>query len=141
MLPTAPAHYTLGEIKEARGQTSEAIEHYKVVAKSEGEYGKAAYDALVRLELPTQPASYISSACGDDGSGQIVVQIRNDTSVSVAGVRTQFQYVDAGGTQRQRTQDFSGQLAPGKIASAKTGLTPSPGTRCAISVTAAELAE
>jgi len=141
MLPTAPAHFTLGEIKEARGQTSEAIEHYKVIAKSEGEYGKAAYDALVRLELPTQPASYISSACGDDGSGQIVVQIRNDTSVSVAGVRTQFQYVDAGGTQRQRTQNFSGQLAPGKIASAKTGFTPSPGTRCAISVTAAELAE
>ncbi len=141
MLPTAPAHFTLGEIKEARGQTSEAVEHYKVIAKSEGEYGKAAYDALVRLELPMQPASYISSACGDDGSGQIVVQVRNDTSVSVAGVRTQFQYVDAGGTQRQRTQNFSGQLAPGKIASANTGLVSSPGTRCAISVTAAEIDE
>jgi len=141
LLPTAPAHFTLGQIKERRGPLNEAIEHYKVVAKSEGEYGKAAYDALVRLELPTQPASYISSACGDDGSGQIVVQIRNDTSVSVAGVRTQFQYVDAGGTERQRTQNFGGQLAPGKIASAKTGLNPTPGTSCAVTVTAAEIAE
>ena len=141
MLPTAPAHYTLGQIKEERGSLEEAIEHYKVVAKSEGEYGKAAYEALVRLELPTQPGSHISSACGDDGSGQIVVQVRNDTPVSVTGVRAQFQYVDAGGTQRQRTQSFSGQLEPGKIGSAKTGLTPAPGSRCTIAVTAAEIAE
>lgn len=141
LLPTAPAHYTLGQIKEKRGPLNEAIEHYKVVAKSEGEYGKAAYGALVRLELPTQPASYVSSACGDDGSGQIVVQVRNDTPVSVRGVSAQFQYVDAGGTQRQRTQNFSGQLAPGKIAGAKTGLVPAPGTRCAVAVTAAEVAE
>ncbi len=85
--------------------------------------------------------SMVAAGCGDDGSGQIVVQVRNDTLVSVAGVRTQFQYVDAGGTQRQRTQNFSGQLAPGKIASANTGLVSSPGTRCAISVTAAEIDE
>jgi predicted Zn-dependent protease len=141
LLPTAPAHYTLGQIKEERGLLDEAIEHYKVVAKSEGEYGKAAYGALVRLELSTQPASYISSACGDDGSGQIVVQVRNDTPVTVEGVSAQFQYVDAGGTERQRTQSFSGLLAPGKIASAKTGLTPAPGTRCASAVTAAEVAD
>jgi predicted Zn-dependent protease len=140
LMPTAPAHYTLGEIKEQRGQTSEAIEHYKVVASSEGEYGKAAYGALVRLELPTQPAAYISSACGDDGSGQVVVQVRNDTQVTVQGVRAQFQYVDTGGTQRQSTQSFSGQLAPGKIGSARTGLAPAPGTRCAVAVTAAEIA-
>jgi predicted Zn-dependent protease len=141
LLPTAPAHYTLGQIKEDRGQRGEAIEHYKVVAKSEGEYGKAAYGALVRLELPTQPASYISSACGDDGSGQVAVQVRNDTGVTVSGVRVEFQYVDAGGTQRQRTQSFSSPLAPGKIASAKTGLQPASGTRCAATVTAAEIAD
>jgi len=141
LLPTAPAHYTLGQIKEKRGLRNEAIEHYKVVAKSEGEYGKAAYGALVRLELPTQPAAYISSACGNDGSGQIVVQVRNDTSVPVSGIRAQFQYIDAGGTQRQRTQSFSGVLAPGKIAGAKTGLQPAQGTRCAATVTAAEIAD
>jgi predicted Zn-dependent protease len=141
LLPTAPAHYTLGQIKEERGQRDEAIEHYKVVAKSQGDFGKAAYGALVRLELPTQPAAYISSACGNDGSGQIVVQVRNDTPVTVRGVIAQFQYVDAGGTQRQRTQSFSGQLAPGKIAGIKTGLQPASGTRCAVTVTAAEIAE
>jgi predicted Zn-dependent protease len=34
LMPTAPAHFTLGEIKEQRGQTDEAIGHYKIVAKS-----------------------------------------------------------------------------------------------------------
>jgi hypothetical protein len=69
------------------------------------------------------------------------VQVRNDTGVTVSGVRVEFQYVDAGGTQRQRTQSFSSPLAPGKIASAKTGLQPASGTRCAATVTAAEIAD
>ena len=137
-LPTAPAHFTLGAIREERGSVDEAIKHYKLVAKSGGEYGKAASAALVRLELPSQPASYVSSACGDDGSGQIVVQVRNDTPVTVTGVRAQFQYIDSSGTQRQRTQDFSGQIAPGKIASVRTGLTPYPSSRCSATVVAAE---
>jgi len=140
-LPTAPAHYTLGKIKEERGLTGEAIDHYKVVAKSGGEYGKAAYEALVRLDLPSQPGSYIASECGDDGSGQVVVRVRNDTSVPVRGVQAQFRYVDAAGDERQRTQSFSGQIAPGKIASVRTGLTPYPSTRCDAVVTAAQIAE
>jgi len=139
-LPTAPAHYTLGEIKEQRGQLAEAIEHYKVVAKSKDDFGKAANAALVRLELPTQPASYISSACGADNSGQIVVQVRNDTGVPVTGVKAQYQYIDSGNTQRQRVQSFAGQVAPGKIASVNTGFSALPGTRCAAAVTAAEIA-
>ena len=130
-MPTAPAHFTLGEIKEQRGQIDEAIEHYKIVAKSgSGETAKAAYEALLRLELPTQPASYISSACGSDNSGQVVVQVRNDTPVPVTGVQVQFQYVDSSGTQRQKVQSFSGELAPGKTVTAGTGLTPYPSTRC-----------
>jgi predicted Zn-dependent protease len=141
ILPTAPAHFTLGQIKEKRGPMAEAIDHYKVVAKGGGEYGKLAYGALVRLELPQQPGSYISSVCGDDGGGQIVVQVRNDTDVIVTGVQAQFQYVDSSGTERVRTQSFRGQIAPGKIASAKTGLAPYAGSRCAAKVTSAQIAE
>ncbi|MDH3613309.1 MAG: M48 family metalloprotease [Gammaproteobacteria bacterium] len=141
LLPTAPAHFTLGTIKEQRGPLEEAINHYKVVAKSGGEYGKVAYAALVRLELPQQPAAYVASVCGDDGSGQIVVQVRNDTSVIIAGVQAQFQYVDSGGDPRLRTQNFSGQIAPGKIASVRTGLAPYAGTRCEAKVTNARIVE
>jgi hypothetical protein len=103
-----------------------------------GEIAKEAYGALVRLELPTQPASYISSACGSDNSGQVVVQVRNDTPVPVTGVRVQFQYVDSSGTQRQQVQNFSGELAPGKIVTAGTRLTSYPSTRCDAVVVAAK---
>jgi len=141
LFPTAPAHFTLGKIKQDRGAVDEAMKHYKAVAQSGGAYGDAAKTELVRLELPTNPSAYIASACGDDGSGQVAVQARNDTPVSVKGVIVQFQYFDAAGAQRQRTQNVSGQIAPGKIASVKTGLTPSPGSRCAAAVIAAEIAE
>ena len=141
LLPTAPAHFVLGEIKEERGATSEAVEHYKIVAKSGGNYGKTAAERLYRLDLPSQPATYIDSACGDDGSGQVVVQVRNNTSMPVTGVEAAFQYVDSGGTQRQRSLAFPGVIAAGKVASAGTGLAPYPGTSCAAKVTAARVAD
>jgi len=55
LLPTAPAHFTLGKIKQDRGAVAEAIEHYKVVAKSGGTYGEAAKVELAKLEPPTNP--------------------------------------------------------------------------------------
>jgi len=137
-LPTAPAHYTLGEIYEAQGLSDKAIANYKVVAKGGGgEIQKAAYERLVLLELAKKPASYIASACGADTSGQITLQVRNDTPVPVTDVQVQMRYVDASGTERQRAQDFSGELAPGKVATARTGLTAYPSTRCESAVTQA----
>jgi predicted Zn-dependent protease len=141
LLPTAPAHYTLGRIKEERGLTGEAIEHYKLVAKGGGEYGKAASTALYRLDLPSKPAAYIASACGRDAGGQVVIQLRNDTSVAVTGLEFLYQYVDSGGAQRQQAQSVSGTLAPGKVASFGTGRTSASGTSCTVKVTAARPAD
>ena len=55
LLPTAPAHFTLGKIKQDRGAVDEAIEHYKVVAQSGGAYGEAAKIELAKLEPTTTP--------------------------------------------------------------------------------------
>ena len=142
LLPTGPAHYTLGEIREAQGLTGKAIEHYKVVAKGgSGEMQKAAYEKLVLLELAKQPASYIASACGADTSGQVTVQVRNDTPMPVTGVEVRFRYVDASGQTQDRSQSFSGELAPGKVATASTGLTAYPSTRCESAVTRARASQ
>ncbi|MGA8203789.1 MAG: M48 family metalloprotease [Woeseiaceae bacterium] len=141
LLPTAPAYFTLGQIEEQRGNRPEAIANYKIVARSGGEYGKAAAAALARLELSEQPASYIASACGDDGSGRVAVQVRNDASVAVAGVQATFEYVDAGGVRRRNAQAFDAVIQPGKIATARTGLALSPGSSCTVQVTAAHIAQ
>lgn len=141
LLPTAPAYFALGQIEEGRGAVAAAIEHYRIVAKGEGDYAKAAGERLARLELSSQPASYIASACGDDGSGQIVVQVRNDTSLPVTGIEVLIRYTDSGGVQRQRNQGFSGVLSAGRIVSARTGLVPRAGSTCAAQVSAARIAE
>jgi len=49
--------------------------------------------------------------------------------------------VDSGGDSRMRTQNFSGQIAPGKIASVRTGLAPYAGTRCTATVVAAQIVQ
>jgi len=141
LLPTAPAHYTLGQIYEERGATANAIEHYKVVAGAGGEYGKVASAALYRLDLPSKPDTYVASACGRDGNGQLVIQVRNDTSVAVTGIEVLYQYVDAGGAQRQQSQSVSGVLASGRVVNLGTGRTSAAGTSCAVKVTAARPAD
>ena len=141
LLPTAPAHFTLGKIKQDRGAVDEAMKHYKVVAQGGGTYGDAAKAELVRLELPTNPSAYIASACGDDGSGRLGVSVRNDTPVPVSGVEVLFRYVDAGGIERQQSGSVGAQIAAGKVASIKTGLAITAGTSCAAKVVSAQIVE
>ena len=141
LLPTAPAHFVLGQISADRGDTAKAIEHYKVVAGSGGDIGAAASKELLRLELPSNPGAYVASACGDDGSGRIAVSIRNDTQVALEDVQATVRYIDNNGQQRQTTQSFSGQVAPGKVKSVATGIVPLANSQCAAEVINARIVE
>lgn len=142
LLPTAPAHYALGGIAQQRGNLPEAIKHYKVVAGAGGEYGKAGTSALVRLELPSNPGAYVSRRCDPDGSGNLVVSVRNDTDVQITGVEVAVQLADSGGRQRQVRQAIGGRIPPGQIASVNTGLGPyTAGSSCPATVVAAQIAE
>ena len=142
LLPTAPAHFTLGGIAEERGNLSGAIEHYKVVAKSGGDYGKAATTALVKLELPTNPGAYIARGCEADSSGNLVVSVRNDTTVQITGVEVLVIYTDSYGRAVQQRHSIRGSIAPGQIASVNTGMGPyTPGSKCPAEVVAAQLVD
>lgn len=142
LLPTAPAHFTLGTIAEERGNLPDAIKHYKMVAKSGGEYGKAANTALVKLELPSNPGAYVLRRCDADASGNLVVTVKNDTSVQVTGVQVAVQYPDASGRQQQARYAIRGQIPPGQVASVNTGLGPyTPGSKCPVQVISARIAE
>ena len=142
LLPTAPAHYALGGIAQQRGNLPEAIRHYRVVAEAGGEYGKAATAALVKLELPTNPGAYVSRRCDPDANGNLVVSVRNDTTVQISGVQIVVQYADAAGRQQQIRETIREQIPPGKIASVTTGLGPyAAGSNCPATVVAAQIAE
>ena len=141
LLPTAPAHYALGDLAKARGDVPKAIEHYRVVAKSGGEVGEAATAELAKLDLSANPGAYIASGCSADGSGKLIVSVRNDTPVQIRGIQVAVTYSDAGGS-KQRRFDIDGQLPPGQIASVNTGMGPyTSGSSCPAQVVAAEVVE
>ena len=142
LLPTAPAHFALGGIAEQRGDLPSAIEHYKVVAKSGGDYGNAATAALAKLELPTNPAAYIARGCDVDGSGNLVVSVRNDTPLQITGVVVEVSYTDAAGGAAQQRHSVRGQIPPGQVASVNTGMGPySASSGCPVEVVAAQIVE
>ncbi len=142
LLPTAPAHYALGGIAQQRGNVPAAINHYKVVAGAGGDYGKVATAALVKLELPANPGAYVSRRCDPDANGNLVVSVRNDTTVQISGVQIVVQVADSVGRQQQRQQEIRGQIPPGQIASVNTGLGPYvAGSDCPAKVVAAQIAE
>jgi predicted Zn-dependent protease len=140
LLPTAPAYFALGNIAEARGDFPVAIGHYKVVAKSGGDYGKVATAALVKLDLPANPGAYIPRACDADGSGRLVVSVRNDTGVQIMGVQIAVSMTDSSGRSSQQRHSIAGQIAPGSIASVNTGMGPfTPGSNCPAEVVSAQI--
>jgi predicted Zn-dependent protease len=142
ILPTAPAHFALGKIARDRGDVAGAIEHFKVVASTEGEIGKAAKIELVKLDLSLNPAAYIPSGCSADGSGNLVASIRNDTPVLIEGVAVALLHADSAGREQQRRFNISGQVKPGQIASVNTGMGPyTEGSNCPVKVVAATVAE
>jgi len=142
LLPTAPAHYALGDIAKSRGDMTAAIQHFKVVAQSGGDYGKAASAELVRLELPSNPSAYIPTGCSADGNARLVVAVRNDTNVQISGVEVAVAYADSYGRQQQQRFAIAGQIPPGQIASVNTGLGPfTAGSNCPAEVVAAKVAE
>ena len=142
LFPTAPAHYALGGIAKSRGDMPLAIAHYKVVAQSGGDYGQLAIAELVRLELPSNPGAYIPTGCSADGTGKLIVSIRNDTNVQIGGVQVAVVYTDASGRQQQQRFDINGQVLPGQVASVNTGMGPyAAGSNCPAQVVAASIVE
>ena len=142
LLPTAPAHYALGDIAQARGNYPEAVEHYKVVANAGGDYGQAATAELVKLDMPANPDAYVDRGCSADGNGNLVVSVRNETPVQIGGVQVAVQYADTDGRQQQQRFSIKGQIQPRQIASVNTGLGPyTAGSNCPAQVVAAEVVE
>jgi len=141
LFPTAPAHYALGDIEASRGNVDAAIDHYKVVAKAGGEYGKVATEKLVSLDLPRNPAAYIPYRCYADSSGNLVVAVMNETTVPIKNVQIGVSYTDNAGAQRQLKKILPWRLEPSQVRSVATDLGPYTGATCPVTILGAELAD
>jgi len=141
LLPTAPAHYTLGLIKKKRGQREAAIEHFSIVAKSSGKYARAAGAELARMQIAEQPGKYVSTSCDAGSNGNLIISVRNDAAISIRGVRVQLDYSDNYGNTRREIINVSDRIDAGQVARADTGIRVYEGTRCVEQVIAAQVAE
>lgn len=141
LLPTAPAHYALGLIKKERGQVEEATQHFNVVAKSGGEYGKKAGAELARMEIAEQPAKYVAHSCDAGSSGNLIISVRNQATIAIEGVRVQLDYSDSYGNTRREIVNVGNRIESGEVARTDTGIRIYEGTRCDEQVIAARVAE
>jgi predicted Zn-dependent protease len=110
LLPTGTAYYGLGRIAERRGAPSAALVQYRRAAEVSGAGGDAARDAVVRLDLPTNPGQYLTVAGSLDSRGYLRVTVGNPTRYPVTGVQVRIRYLDAS----NRTNDIS-RTVPGTI--------------------------
>jgi predicted Zn-dependent protease len=141
-LPTAPAHFTLGNIAAKRGDRAAAIEHFQVVAGGQGEIADAARASLVRLDIGQNPGTYLLTRCDPGADNELVVSIKNNTTVAVTGVRLSVQVRDSAGVPRRMDRQLTGRIAGGEVVSVPTGLKPYvAGSGCPVEITSARLAQ
>lgn len=92
LLPTPRAHLGLGNQALAEGRYDNAKDHYANAADPDSEIGKEAYRALVRLDLPARPETYLRAEIVRDRYGQARVRVTNPTSLPVQGVVLELSY-------------------------------------------------
>lgn len=86
LLPTATAHYALGNMALRNHDEKSAITHYRAAAGSRSPLGRQAAISLARLELPREPGKYISVRGGLDGRDRFLVQISNRAPIAVTRI-------------------------------------------------------
>lgn len=86
LLPTANAHYALGGLAQAGNDPARAIEHFRLAAASDSDVGRQAGSALVRLDLPRNPAAYVRVEPAAE-NGSFVVRVANRSPAALRNLR------------------------------------------------------
>ena len=119
LLPTAAAHYLLGNLAQGAGNPAKAIGHYKLAAGSESDVGRRAGAALLRLDLPRNPGNYVQVEAVADSQGNLGLRVTNRSPLPVARLRVAGAVPTAG---FQREYELAGTLKPGQSAVVPMGV-------------------
>lgn len=117
LLPTAAAHYVLGNLAQGASNPAKAIEHYRLAAASDSEVGKRAGTALVRLDLPRNPGNYVQVEAVADKDGKLALRVTNRGPAALRNVR-----VAATAPGFAREYPVAGTLQPGQAVLVPTGV-------------------
>jgi predicted Zn-dependent protease len=123
LLPTAAAHYVLGNLAQEAGQPARAIDHYKLASGSDSEIGKRAGVALVRLELPGNPGEYLKVEPVADGKGNLGLRVTNNSPLALRNVRvTGTVQKTTSGNHFKKDYALSGSLKAGQSTTVAMGV-------------------
>jgi predicted Zn-dependent protease len=113
LLPTANAYNSLGNLAQASGNLKSAKSYYRKAASKDTEEGKAAYSALMGLDLSENPQNYIKLRTGLDNKGRLKAELYNPTPRDVKGIVIAVQFRDSSGRVRQLKRVYRSVLPAG----------------------------
>ncbi|HHH38394.1 MAG TPA: peptidase M48 [Sedimenticola sp.] len=124
LLPTAEASYDLGLIAKRSGDEQAALGYLRQAAEAGGTTGKAAGRELAQLDLERNPGHYLQTGLGYDRYGNLLLVVKNPTSLAVKDIVVQVGRRDASGRiYRGITETLPGVLRPGQQAQIRTRIT------------------
>jgi hypothetical protein len=104
-----------------------AIAHYRQAASASSPSGLSAQDAVVRIDLPQNPAAYLQMRSGLDNNGQLQFELANPTRLDVADIGVTVRYIDTSGQTQTVRRTIYGTLAANSRQQYQTGLVPATG--------------
>ncbi|TRZ56489.1 MAG: peptidase M48 [Rhodocyclaceae bacterium] len=119
LLPTAAAHFVLGNLAQGAGNPVKAIDHFKLAAASDSDIGKRAGSSLARLDLPRNPGNYVRVEPVADGNGNLGLRVGNRSPIPLRNLRVAGSVPKAGFS---REYSVPGILQPGESAVVAMGV-------------------
>ncbi len=134
LLPTALAHYELGQLALASNDREAALGHFRTAAQDQSAAGQAAALELTRLELGQVPDKYVRVQISQDRDGRVLLLVGNQSTVNLTNVQVMAAYFDVRGRQISPTQRFQvGQvIPPGRAVAVSTAWTEPEGLRTGV---------
>lgn len=86
LLKTAPALHRLGRYAQADGNLLLAKDYFSAAAGSDTKEGKVAFEDLLRMDLPANPAAYVVTGMRLDTNSRVQYVITNKTPFAITGV-------------------------------------------------------
>ncbi|MEW8508467.1 MAG: M48 family metalloprotease [Candidatus Thiodiazotropha sp.] len=114
LLPTANAYNSLGNLARARGDLKSAKSYFRRAASKDTKQGKAAYGALMELDLSENPQNYVKLRTGLDNKGRVKAELYNPTPNDVKHIVIAIQYRDDDGKIRKLKRVYRQLLPSGK---------------------------
>lgn len=118
LLPTAQAHYLLGQIDLSNGNRDAAMAHFDAARSSNSEAGVNSNRELARMD----PLQYLQVQAAMDQAGKAYAVLKNTAPVTLGNISLQVLYLDRNGQRQQINRQLNRKLGAGKSVNIPLGL-------------------